>query len=457
MELALDPHVRRIAETIAAAGGRAILVGGVVRDALLGISSKDYDFEVYGLALDELERALRPLGRVMQVGRAFGVLKVSGIDADIALPRRDNKTGKGHRGFQVDLDPALDFTEAARRRDLTINSIGFDPLSGELLDPHGGQRDLAARRLRATDARQFGEDPLRGLRVAQFAARFEMTADDELVSLCRDLDLSELPGERLYEEFRKLLLKGRRPSLGLAFLDRSDLVRFFPELSALRGVEQDPRWHPEGDVWQHTLLVVDAAAAERADLGEADALALMFAALCHDLGKPTTSTARSDGRITSHAHEAEGIPAAEAFLGRLRAPNDLVTRACGLVRHHMAPVSFVRNGAAAKGYRRLARDLGAAGISAELLVRLARADHLGRTTEEARSGEFPEGERFLARAQELAVSAQAPEDVVKGRHLIARGLKPGREFKELLARCREVQDETGLTDPEQILDRVLDD
>jgi tRNA nucleotidyltransferase (CCA-adding enzyme) len=454
MQIPLDPQIRHLAETIASAGGRAILVGGVVRDALLGIPSKDYDLEVYGLAFDALEGALGRVGRVMKVGRAFGVLRVAGIDADVALPRRDNKTGRGHRGFQVDLDPTLDFAEAARRRDLTINSIGLDPLSGELLDPHGGQRDLAARRLRATDARHFGEDPLRGLRVAQFAARFEMTADDELVALCSNLDLAELPGERLFEEFRKLLLKGRRPALGLSFLATSELLRFFPALAALRGIAQDTRWHPEGDVWTHTLLVVDAAAAERADLGEDDALALMFAALCHDLGKPQTTAVQGD-RVTSHAHETEGVSATQAFLGRLRAPGDLVTRVCGLVRHHVAPAAFVRNGASARAYRRLARALGEAGVNAELLVRLARADRLGRATDEARSGRFPEGETFLERARALAVAAQPPKDAVQGRHLIARGLQPGREFKDLLARCRDVQDETGWDDPQQILDRVL--
>ncbi|MCA9668316.1 MAG: HD domain-containing protein [Myxococcales bacterium] len=456
----LDPKTTAVAQAIAEAGGRALVVGGFVRDLLLGIASKDVDIEVYGLPLEELERVLSRFGKLLRVGRAFGVLRVRGLDVDFSMPRRDNKTGAGHRGFQVQLDPSLDFAEAARRRDLTINSIALDPLSGEIIDPHGGREDLEARRLRATDPAHFAEDPLRGLRAAQFAARFEMQPDAELVALCRELDLSELAGERLFEEFRKLLLKGRRPSIGLAFLAESELLRFFPELDALRGVEQDPRWHPEGDVWIHTLMVVDEAAKLRRDEGVDDGvdpdeeLALMFGALCHDLGKPET-TRREGDRITAHDHEGRGVAPTERLFERLRAPNLLTQRVIGLVRFHLRPVQLVKSGASGRGYRKLARDAEASQLSLDLLTRMTRADQLGRGPDETRAERDAAVDAFVARAAALSLE-HAARDAVQGRHLIARGLPPGPQFKDLLARCRELQDETGWQDPERILDRVLE-
>jgi tRNA nucleotidyltransferase (CCA-adding enzyme) len=225
---AIDSSITDVAQAVAAAGGRAVLVGGYVRDRLLGIDSKDYDVEIYRLTPDAVADLLAGFGEIIEVGRAFGVLRVKGIDADFSLPRRDSKRGSGHRGFDVAFDPNLDFAEASRRRDLTVNSIGLDPLSGELLDPHGGRADLERGVLRATDAAHFAEDPLRGLRAAQFAARLEMAPDEALTDLCSRLDLAELAAERIFEELRKLLIKARRPSLGFEFLRRTRLLRFFP-------------------------------------------------------------------------------------------------------------------------------------------------------------------------------------------------------------------------------------
>jgi tRNA nucleotidyltransferase (CCA-adding enzyme) len=447
----MDPRVLEICRAVGEAGGRGVLVGGYVRDRLRGEAAKDLDVEVFGLELAALERVLARFGHVIQVGRAFGVFRVKGIDVDFSLPRRDSKTGTGHRGFDIDVDPEMSFAAAARRRDLTINAIGLDPLTGEILDPHDGRGDLERGVLRATDPAQFADDPLRGLRVAQFAARFEMQPDAELRALCARLDLSELPGERLLEEFRKLLGKGVVPSLGLRFLEQTRLLRFLPELDALRGVEQDPGWHPEGDVWVHTLMVVDAAARMRA---EGDDEALLFAALCHDLGKPQT-TVEEAGRIRSPAHDVEGVAPTRSFLARLRAPGALVEKVAMLVRHHLAPALFEKNKAGARAYRRLARSLEAVGATLEELERVARANHLGRTVPEALAGSFPAGEAFLAQARQLEVAQRADPDVVRGRDLLARGFTPGPSFGEILNRCRELQDETGWDDPERILDRAL--
>jgi tRNA nucleotidyltransferase (CCA-adding enzyme) len=450
----MDSRISDIARAVAAAGGRAVLVGGYVRDRLLGVASKDYDLEIFGLSPDAAAELLSDFGELIQVGRAFGVFRVKGMDADFSLPRRDSKSGSGHRGFHIAFDPNLDFAEASRRRDLTVNSIGLDPLSEEILDPHGGREDLQRRVLRATDPGHFAEDPLRALRTAQFAARLEMTPDDELTALCAQLDLAELPPERIYEELRKLLLKARRPSLGFEFLDRAQLLRFFPELESLQGVAQDPKWHPEGDVWVHTLLVVDEAAALR-DGGDED-LALMYAALCHDFGKPAVSTEKN-GRVRAHKHDVVGARAAGKFLQRLRAPGHLCDQVEALVKYHLAPALFVAQGTTAKGYRRLARNLHEAGVNIALLVRVARADHWGRTTEEAKKRIFPAADSFLAEAENIAVLNKAPADVVQGRHLQARGLEPGPHFGDILVRCRDLQDETGWIDADKILDKVLAD
>ncbi|MCB9556843.1 MAG: HDIG domain-containing protein [Deltaproteobacteria bacterium] len=450
----IESKLKQIVERIASAGGRALLVGGFVRDRLRAQPSKDYDLEVYGLTLDQLHDVLEQSGPVIAVGRAFGVLRVKGIDADFSIPRRDNKQGPGHRGFVVELDPSLDFAAAARRRDLTINAIGLDPLSGEILDPFQGQADLARGILRATDEQTFAEDPLRALRVAQFAARFEMQADPALVALCQTLDLSELAGERIYEEFRKLLLKGRRPSLGLQFMRDAELLRFFPELAALVGTPQDPKHHAEGDVWVHTLCVLDAAVEERSG-DEDDDLALMFGALCHDIGKPETTELLPDGKVTSYDHENVGQQLCESLLGTMRAPKELIARVQALIGLHGAPLQLVKQGATPRAYRRLARRIADGRITPSLLLRLVRADQRGRDGDVA--GRLRLVDTFWSRLQSLGLQEKPPIDVVKGSDLIARGLQPGPRFKEILAACRDLQDKTGLDDAEQILARVLGD
>jgi tRNA nucleotidyltransferase (CCA-adding enzyme) len=251
------------------------------------------------------------------------------------------------------------------------------------------------------------------------------------------------------------------PSRAFSLLDETRLLRFMPELDALRGVPQDPEWHPEGDVWVHTLMALDQAALLRGSTAQeeshdddADDLALMLGTLCHDLGKPLT-TETTDGRVRSPNHCRAGLAPTESLLTRWRAPHRLVERVLALVDHHLAPAHFIAQRSGPRGYRRLSRNLERAGVSLELLTRVARADHLGRTTEEALRGEFPAGDRFLERAAELAVERRGPVDVVQGRHLIARGLVPGPEFGSILARCRDIQDEAGETDPASILDRVL--
>lgn len=251
-----------------------------------------------------------------------------------------------------------------------------------------------------------------------------------------------------------MLLKGRRPSLGLEFMKEAGILDEFPELRALVGCPQDPEWHPEGDVWEHTLMVVDAASGMRSGDPIHD-LTLMLAALCHDLGKPST-TVFADGRWRSYDHEQAGEAPTRTFLGRLRGwPEGVPEAVIALVVHHLAPHHFLKGRPAPGGYRRLARKMGVAGTTMEMLEKVARADHLGRTTEEARAGQFPAGDFFLEEVRRLNVDREPPRDVVMGRHLLARGISPGPHMGPILARCREVQDDTGLAEPDEILKRVL--
>ena len=442
-----------VARAIREAGGRAIIVGGEVRDRLLGAAGgEDTDIELFGIDEASATRALAAFGRVMPVGRAFGVLRVAGLDIDFSLPRATS-TGAGVRADLRQADPALDFASAARRRDLSINAMGLDPLTEEILDPFGGREDLRRGRLRAADAALFGEDPIRGMRVARFAARFEMSADDELKALCARLDLGLVAPERIFDEWRKLLKQARAPSLALALLADTGLLRAFPELHALIGVPQDPRHHPEGDVWVHTLMVLDVASSLRS--GDASDESLMFAALCHDIGKPQTTVREQSGnRIRAVAHEAVGAQLAGNFLRAMRAPQDLIRRVAALVHDHLAPAQFPAQGAGRAAYRRLARRMHDSGADLILLERLARADQWGRTSADAQARVFAAGDEFLRQAALFGVKDLPCEDAVQGRHLVARGYRPGPVFSKLLKRCRDLQDETGLDDAGTILDEL---
>ncbi len=429
-----------VAKLIRDAGGRALLVGGCVRDGLLGIPSKDVDIEVYGLDADAVENTLRPKYRLDTVGRAFGVFILKGLEIDIALPRRESKTGPKHTDFVVEGDPNMSPLEAATRRDFTINAISFDPLTGEQLDPHHGIPDLEARKLRhVSDA--FSEDPLRVLRGMQFVARFDLVADPDTIQLCRQLTPKHLPMERLWEEWKKLILKGNQIGAGLRFLQVCDWLQYFPEIEALVGCEQEPEWHPEGDVWKHTCHCLDAYASER--LGdEWEDLVVGLAVLCHDMGKPTTSYKDETGRIRSPRHDIEGVPIAQNFLERITRHKKIFEEVLPLVEQHMRPLALYRDGAGDSAVRRLAARV----KRMDRLVRVAHADKNGRPP--IVSDGFPEGEWLLNKAAELAVEDNAPKPILLGRHLVELDIKPGRQFGKILDHCYEAQLDGVFTDLE---------
>jgi len=418
----------------------AYLVGGCVRDWLLGLPIKDFDIEVFGVSYEQLIEGLAKWGRTDLVGRSFGVVKLttgSGEAFDFAIPRFDSKVAPGHKGFEVKFAPGITPHEAATRRDFTINSLMFDPRRGEVLDFFGGRADLERCILRHT-SEAFAEDPLRVLRGMQFAGRFGLQAASETIALCRTIKGSfyELAVERVREEWFKWAAKSVMPSAGLRFLEASEWIEHFPEVNALRGVPQDPEWHPEGDVFTHTLHCCDALAHLPAwqATDETARIVYMLAVLAHDFGKPsTTQRALRDGRerIISPEHDEAGGVLAEQFLQRINAPHAIPKRVVPLVVNHLAHLQTITD----RGVRRLAKRLEPETIEGLCIV--MTADHQGRPP---KPPIVPESILQLgAKAEALAVAASAPKPILLGRHLIEIGLKPGRQFGQILHEAFEAQ------------------
>jgi len=436
-----DPALTSVFKVLEGLGAQGFLVGGCVRDHLLGLKPKDIDIEVYGLDPEALEAGLKKYFQVLPVGKSFGVFKVVVEEQgesqvfDVALPRQDNKSGQGHRGFVISHDPNMSFSDAASRRDFTLNAMGIDINNQVLLDPHGGFADLKHNNLRHV-SKAFSEDPLRVLRAAQFCARFGFNLDPETVILCRILknELATLSRERIYEEMKKLLL-AQKPSLGLSVLRETESLVLFPELEALIGCEQEPQWHPEGDVWTHTLMVVDQAAQRIKNLEEEEKLIIMAGALCHDLGKPST-TAHIGGRIKSIGHDIEGVAPTLSFLDRMGFAPKYFDEVAALVREHLKPYQLYakRDEVSDGAIRRLAER-----VNIRHLLTVSQADFFGRTTPEALSGIDPSASWLLERVNKLLGSGLNTKALVLGRHLINLGKKPGPGFKRILDAAFEAQ------------------
>ncbi len=422
---------------------RPRLAGGCVRDTLLGLKPKDFDIEVWGISFEALHALLKPFGATDIVGQSFGVIKLrlGSADYDFSLPRRESKTGLGHRGFAVAPDPDLSDADAAARRDFTINAITCDPFTGELFDLHGGQRDLATRILRHTSP-AFVEDPLRVLRAFQFAARFDFSLAPETAELCRNMvgTYAELPVERVWGEWDKWATQATKPSRGLALLEQTGWLVHFPELAALRGTSQDPEWHPEGDALTHTAHCCDALVNLPAWLKADDdrRRTLLFAVLAHDFGKPSaTHQAEKHGRLRwiSPGHESAGGPLAETFLSRIGAPRALIDMVRPLVILHM--VHHSGGGEFSdSAVRRLARKLHPATI--DDLCTVMMADSLGRPPLDS-SEPHALIEKLRDRSRELALQKTAPQPILLGRHLLTAGLSAGPSFKPMLDAAFEAQ------------------
>ncbi len=410
------------------------LVGGAVIDHLSGRTIKDWDIEIYGLSLQTICNILEKNGYPADmVGASFGIIKtkIAGIDIDVSVPRRENKIGKGHKGFAIYMDPDMTIREAARRRDLTINSISLCLKTGEILDPFNGLEDLAKGCIRHVDATTFVEDPLRVLRIMQLLPRKGSYVDMTTIELSRSIvdSYSEIPKERVFGEFEKLLLKSQKPSMGLRFLVDSGWIKHFPELKALMGCPQNPEWHPEGDVWEHTLQAVDNAAKMRKYVPDDWRLPLMFGALCHDMGKPAVTT--SDLRAIGH--DKAGVLPAIQFMSNLTDNKKLIERVANIVENHMQPGNLYRGEARNSRWLKLHKK-----VPLEILGALSRCDSLAKDQHPAdiMSVEHPVSSYAWERA-EIFRKNKTRKAVITGKDLINAGFVPGPEFKHMIEFAEE--------------------
>ena len=412
--------ITTIARDIANQGGRVFYTGGFVRDYLLqdeAPNGKDIDLEVFGLDKAKLISVLSTYGQPIEVGKSFPVIKISHHpEWDFTLPEK----------------PQISYQEACARRDFTINAMIMDVLTGEILDFFGGKEDLENKLIRHTTENVFKKDPLRTYRAVQLAARFGFSIDAATLELMKQTNLDNIKPERILEELRKLLLLASQPSLGLSYMQETGMLkRRHPMLFRLVGCEQSPLNHPEGDVWQHTLQVVDICA--RLKEQSQDPEVLMFAALLHDLGKPATTCIRN-GKITAYGHDLEGEKLARIFLNQLNASKSLIAGVSKLVREHMHPVLLYksREQVSDKAIRKLVNR-----VNVRELLLLAEADFKGRGKE--RDFE-PVQEWLMGRISRLGLDPeQGITPYVQGRDLIALGLKPGTNFRKILDQCFEMQ------------------
>jgi tRNA nucleotidyltransferase (CCA-adding enzyme) len=418
-----------ICEAIGYAGGRALLVGGYVRDGFLGIQGGDYDIEVFGLGLDEVIKALEPIGKLNLVGKSFGVIKM-GTSIDISLPRSDRSIGSGHKDFVASIDPNMPYFRACLRRDLTINAIMLDPLTGEYIDPLNGRDHIRDKLIVHADEKAFSEDPLRVMRVAQFASRFEFDIDEITTQLCADAvkSLTTISHERVFMELEKILVKSENPSIAFRWLNRIGALEIlFPEIYNLIGVEQGKKHHPEGDVFEHTMHTIDMAA--YGDPG----LDVMLAALLHDAGK-YVSVGIVDPKDSEHimfrGHAEASEIIARKFLRRLNCSNKLVDSVLPLVKYHMVPYQF-KSDLKKKTVRRLASK-----VNFINLMHLHLSDKLGR------GKGYPEDWDgvYWHKARNMYHEIKNEiKPIILGRHLIASGYTPGEHFGGILKHLYNLQ------------------
>lgn len=419
---------KNIAKAVKNAGGRAYFVGGYVRDMLMGVSCKDIDIEVYGLEPARLRTLLAGFGEVYDKGAAFGVLGLRHSELDVAMPRLESRRGVKHTDFDVSVDPSLSCRDASRRRDFTINAMMLDPLTGEIIDLWGGRDDLRLNIVRHVSDETFGDDALRVFRAAQFAARLNASVHPSTLSICRGMDVTALSRERVYEELSKALIKSSAPSVFFRLLhSMGHLSEFFPEIEALIGVPQNPIYHPEGDVFEHTMLVLDAAAQLRAQAKEP--LNFMLAALMHDLGKANATEISPTGKITSYRHPDTGVALAEIQLKRLTSNNRTIAYVKNMVLLHMRPNML----AGSDSRRKKSREMYDLSLCPEDLILISRADASGKLDAPYNVKNW---EYLRQRLDDYHKCVARP--MVSGADLVAAGVKPGKHMGEMLARARSL-------------------
>ncbi len=420
---------RKIAEKVREQGGKTYFVGGYVRDKLLWKDNKDIDIEVHNIEPDILKGILESLGNVQTQGASFGVYNLKGYDIDIAQPRKEENTGRGHKDFEVYVNPFIGEREAARRRDFTINAIMENVLTGKIVDPFNGRHDLENQLIRHIDDKTFTDDPLRVFRAAQFAARFDFTLAMKTFNLMRTIDTSDLSRERVWGEMEKAFLKSTHPSIFFEVLRETyQLDQWFPEVQNLIDCPQNQKYHPEGDVWTHTMYVIDEAAKYRYVVS--NPVFFMTAALCHDFGKPISVSTDKDGIVHNIDHEIFGIPAVKDFLERLNHDNALKYYVEDMVKNHGKPHCAFENQSRVKSTNHMFDEI----TNKKDICYLALADTSGKG--EGVSKKASEEFAFLAKRYAL-YEARAKEPMVTGKDLIDMNLKPSPEFTDILAHARK--------------------
>ncbi len=421
-------NANKLAALVKEHGGCAYYVGGCVRDRIMGCKCTDLDIEVHGIDGVLLEQLLSTLGTPIEMGKFFGIYGVKGWDADIALPRREHAVGKGHRDFEVTPDPYIDLKSAAMRRDFTINAMMEDILTGEVKDYFGGLKDLKAGILRHVDRNTFPEDPLRVLRLAQFTARLMFTPAKETVMLCKTIDLSQLSKERVEGELKKALLKAEKPSMFFQVLRETESLHlWFPEIKALIGVPQHKVYHCEGDVWNHTMMVLDEAAKLRSHCE--NPYGLMLTALCHDFGKAVCTTEKN-GIHHAYGHETAGLPLAESFLRRITGDKKILRYVLNMCELHMKPNTLACAASSVKATNRMFDR----SVDPEGLIAIALADDRGRIS----SKPAMDTEEFLTSRLKIYRETMS-KPYVDGKDLVALGIKPDKEFKAILEHAHKLR------------------
>ena len=439
----LPAPLMKLCRHIASLNGRAWLVGGSVRDLMLSQTPKDFDLEIYGLEMKSLHKTLKQLGRIELVGQQFSVLKLwmNGLKFDVALPRSEIKSSPGHKGFDVTPDPYISVHKASLRRDFSINAMMFDPLNETLIDDHHGIDDLKNKILRHVSP-AFSEDPLRPLRAMQFAARFQLQLHPETAILCKTLldEAATLPEERIWNEWQKWS-HAPYPSYGLQALHDSGWLILYPYLEAMLNCPQSPHWHPEGDVWKHTLQVCDQAAniAKRNQLDHKITEQLIIAALCHDIGKPECTRIDPFGNIRSAGHSELGVAITRAFLDQIGAPRRLKPYVSSLVAEH---ITHLHSEPTARAVRRLSHRLEPSNI--ELWEMLIEADASGRAPAPASRPALA----WLQLAEALQHHQGKPIPLLTGKTLLHLDIAPGPDMGVILDKAYHAQLD-GLFDDEQ--------
>jgi tRNA nucleotidyltransferase (CCA-adding enzyme) len=452
LQINIPPLLDVIIKTISAHEGKCYLVGGAVIDSIYKNPIKDWDIEVFNKSYKELLLLLQRFGDCNLIGKKFGVIKFrkDNFDAEFSIPRLENKVGPGHKDFSVELTPSISITEAAKRRDFTINAIYLDLTTNELNDPFSGLKDLKKSQLRLVNWNTFEEDPLRVFRAMQLVSRKVKYITLETKNKCTSMieELKNLSKDSIYQEWVKMLMLGDRPDLGIKFLDDTNILSLYPELENLKGIQQSPKWHKEGDAFVHTQMVTKAAARIRHKIPEDWRLAFMFASVVHDVGKAISTQIRPDGKITSYNHDTTGVKIAEQFMRRLTDSEDLINKVNRIVYDHMRPRLYLNSNTKMRTWRR-AQNRCPLNIIAYFTV----ADNMGRIGEDETKG-LSEFKGIMKKWIKFGRPKDKIRQVLQGKDLIDAGYEPGIEFTEYLNNAYRYQINTGCENKEELIKHI---